>query len=176
MSPLLITPLAALAVSLIAAAFDWRTGRIPNWLTFPFIMAAPLAFGLTQGSGALGASLLGLVACGAAPYLLFTRNAMGGGDVKVFAAIGAITGIRLGVEIQLFSFMVAAVYALGVLAWQGMLIRTLLNALWIPANLVLPRRYTREVRPELMATVRMGGAILTATALTIFYEYPALWL
>jgi prepilin peptidase CpaA len=176
MNALFIAPIAALVVTLIAAAFDWRTGTIPNWLTFSSILAAPPVLGLTQGSGALGASLFGLVACGVTPYLLFTRNAMGGGDVKLFAALGAIAGVKLGVEIQLISFVVAAVCALGVLTWRGKLGRTLLNALWILANLMLPRRYRREVRPELMATVRMGGAILAATAVTIVCEYPALWL
>ena len=30
---------AAVAVSAVAAAWDWKTGRIPNWLTYGAILA-----------------------------------------------------------------------------------------------------------------------------------------
>lgn len=156
-----------LPIALVAALSDGRTGRIPNWLTLPPLAAAPLAYLLLQGPGALGASILGAVCCGAVPFFLFTRGAIGGGDVKLFAAIGAVAGARLGIEVELLSLGLAAGHAFARLAWEGKLVRTLLNSFWIAVNVVLPRRRRRDIPPELMSTVRMGGAVLAATLLAV---------
>jgi prepilin peptidase CpaA len=169
-------PFAVIAISVVAALYDWRTGKIPNWLTLPPLVVALLYYAYIQGFEGATTSLLGLVACGVVPWLLFRQNAMGGCDVKLFAAIGAMAGVKLGVEIELISFIVASLYALGRLAWQGKLTRTLLNSLWLVATLVLPKPRRREIRPELMATVRMGAAILAAALLAIYLEYPIFWI
>jgi prepilin peptidase CpaA len=85
--------------------------------------------------------------------------------VKLFAAIGAIAGAKLGIEVELLSLSLAAVHAFARLAWEGKLVRTLLNSFWIAVNVVLPPRRRRDIPPELMSSVRMGGAVLAATIL-----------
>jgi len=76
--------LAALVIA--AAVFDLRTRRIPNWLC----TAGPL-WGVAcqivrfQCSGARGTGLALLI------YVpLFALRAVGGGDVKLMAAVGSI--------------------------------------------------------------------------------------
>ena len=168
--------LVAVVLATVAAIADLRNGTIPNWLTVPPLLLAPLAHGFAAGPGALGASLLGLGVCGAVPALLFSRGAMGGGDLKLFAALGAITGAGVGLEIQLGSLLLAAVYALGRLAWQGKLVRTLLNSVWLVLNAFLPAGRRREIRPELMTSLRMGGAILAASFLSFLSRAPWDWI
>lgn len=167
--------LAAMLTVAVSTVTDLRNGTIPNWLTIPPLLLAPLAHGFFHGPGALGASLLGMAACGAVPALLFARGAMGGGDLKLFAALGAMTGAGTGLEIELGSFLLATLYALGRLAWRGRLLRTLFNAVWILLNVFLPTGRRRQIRPELMSSVRMGGAILAAALLTVLARAPIAW-
>ena len=83
--------LCLLAIALIVAAVgDWRRRLIENWLTGGIALAAPLlwwaqGYSLWPDIGIqiiLGVSLFMLFA------ILFVLNAMGGGDVKLIAALG----------------------------------------------------------------------------------------
>ena len=109
----------AVGLAATAAITDWRSGRIPNWLTLPPLMVAPAAYLILLGVEGLVFSLLGAFACGAAPYLLFRRGALGGGDVKLLTAIGALVGVMVGLEGQLLGFVIAACYAIALRAFGG---------------------------------------------------------
>ena len=167
-----ITLIAALVITAIAAVTDWRRGVIPNWLTLPVATGAPILHGLVSGPWAALASLGGLVVCALVPYLLYRRDAGGGGDVKLFAALGALVGIGIGIEIQLFTFMAAALVSLGRLTWSGRLMRTLANAFFLGLNPILPRRWRREVVPELMTAVRLGAFVFAGTLFAIALRQP----
>ncbi len=158
-----------------AAITDWRTGRIPNWLTLPPLVAAPAAHFLLSGVAGLAHSVLAIIACGLVPYLLFRKNAIGGGDVKLLAALGGVAGIGIGVEGQLFGFVVAAAYAIARLAWERKLWTLLRNAARLLLNTFLPRRMHRHIEPSTLTSVRLGGAILVGTCLAIAARHPALW-
>lgn len=109
--------LSALAIATLAALADWRDGQIRNWITLPPLAAAPIAYGFLLGpSGAL-LCIVSAVACAFVPYGVFRNGGMGGGDVKLFAALGATTGFDIitGLEIQLVSLGVAALVAVFVL-------------------------------------------------------------
>ena len=167
----------ALSVATMAALCDWRRGEIPNWLTLPPIVIAPLAYGLAFG---LEYALLSLAAghsSALVPYLLFRRGAMGGGDVKLFGALGAITGFDLlvGLEIQLAALVVAAVFACSTLAWKGMFLRTLGNVLGLAVNPVLPTRWRQRPCEALSAPVRIGGAVFVATAICSVPHLALAW-
>src|SRR5262245_30441442 len=95
---------SALLIAAVAAVTDFRRGEIPNWLTLPPLAVAPAAYGILHGPwGALGAIAAATVA-GLVPYLLFRRGAAGGGDVKLFAALGATAGLSIGIEAELCTF------------------------------------------------------------------------
>ena len=103
--------LVALVVSLIATVIDWRSGIIPNWLTFPSVLLPPLvhgaAYGLSDGiHRGLIPSIMGILVCGLPSVLLFNKthrtadgreeSVMGGGDVKLFAASARCLGPSWG--------------------------------------------------------------------------------
>ena len=166
--------IAILLMTAIAATTDVRSGLIPNWLTLPALVAAPAVHALLGGAGAAQASLLGIALCGLAPYLLFRAGALGGGDVKLFAAIGAIAGPSLGLEAQILGLVAAAVYVLARLAWCGTLGAVLHRALRVLVNPLLPPSRRRPVPRHELTEVRLGASIFVGTALAVLAHHGAL--
>ena len=167
----------ALFVAAIAALSDWQRGEIPNWLTLPALLLAPLAYGLAFGIEYALHSLAAAFLAGLVPYLLFRRGAMGGGDVKLLGALGAVLGfdLLLGVEVQLAAFLVAMVVASSALAWKGALFATLGNALAVGLRPVLPAGWRREPCAELSAPIRMGAPVFVATGFIAIPHLSLAW-
>lgn len=164
--------LACLAITAVAAVTDARTGKIPNWLTLPPLVLGPLLWAWQGGlllarrgplGGTLVGSLISLVACALPALILWKARAMGAGDVKLFAAIGALGLWQFGLEAFFYASCALALFALGRLAWEGKLLRVLLNALFLFLNPVLPRKYKREISHEMLTKMRFGPAIFLGT-------------
>ncbi len=90
MGPLHFLLLGVLAVLLIIAAIgDWRSRTIENWLNLAIALGAPLWW-FANGE-ALWPDVACHIAIAAVAFLaffgLFAVNAMGGGDVKLIAAL-----------------------------------------------------------------------------------------
>src|SRR5437016_893062 len=95
---MLVFLVVAAVMTAIAAVIDFRTEQIPNWVTLPPLAVAPIAHaihmgargGTTEALWALAYSVAGAVICALVPLLMYRANAIGGGDVKIFAALGAL--------------------------------------------------------------------------------------
>ena len=94
--------LAVVTLTLVAAVVDWRTRRLPNWLTVPAFLAA-LLFHATLGKGILFA-LAGFGVGFGILLLLMMVGGGGGGDVKLMGAVGA----WLGAKLILYVFVISA--------------------------------------------------------------------
>lgn len=83
-----------LALVTVAAIYDLRYRRIPNWLTLSGVLSGlgVNVFLADQWWQGLKFSLLGLAAGFALYFALYAIRAMGAGDVKLMAATGAIVG------------------------------------------------------------------------------------
>ncbi|MCA9607099.1 MAG: prepilin peptidase [Myxococcales bacterium] len=160
----------------VAAATDVHKGIIPNWLTLPPLLLAPIAHGMVGGVRGVLDSVIGILVCSLVPLLVFYRGGMAGGDVKLFAALGAIGGLYLGLEAQFLSLVAASIYAIGQLAWNGRLLNSLGNSVFIGLNPVLPRRFRKTIAPELMHRIRLGAAVLLGTSIAIFEKHRELWI
>ncbi len=103
--------LAALAIAISAAVCDLRMRRIPNLLTFG-AAAAGLIYHLTSGGvGAFGHSAAGWLV-GALVFIVpFALRGLGGGDVKLLAALGAWIGPRDVVWLALYTGMAGGMMA-----------------------------------------------------------------
>lgn len=177
MNPLSELPLAlACGLTLTAAWSDARTGRIPNLLTLPVLPLGLLLGALDSGLLGLGSALLGACLCLAVPYVLFRASrgtAIGGGDVKLFAAVGALLGPIAGLEVQLASLLVLTVCALLALAWRGELLAWLKHTARLALHWAVPRlQHPTPLAPLL--TMRLGPAICFATwSLALLQHLPA---
>jgi prepilin peptidase CpaA len=89
---------------------------------------------------------------------------MGGGDVKLFAAIGALCGVTDGLRAESYSLVAALVVAPAYLAYRGTLLRTLGQSLALVVNAFRPAHARRRVPAELMTWFRLGPAIFAGTA------------
>lgn len=76
-----------------AAFFDFKQHRIPDWTVFLLLCCA--AFNIAAGQAALLPSMLGFLAAGCPLWLIAAGgNDLGGGDVKLCAALGALLGLE----------------------------------------------------------------------------------
>lgn len=92
----LTQPRTAVLVALLlaAAVIDWRTYRIPNWLTVGG-MAFGLIYAVAVHPGTLSGFLLSLAGLATGLIVLlpvYALRVMGAGDVKLMAMVGAMVG------------------------------------------------------------------------------------
>jgi prepilin peptidase CpaA len=156
-----------LAITLIASVTDLRSGLIPNRLTLPVLLIAPLLGAALGGLRGFVSALLGIVICGLVPFIFHRLGAMGGGDVKLFAALGALGGPSIGLEIELLALSFAFFWGLMVLAYRGRLLRALGTSGMLVFNVFLPENRRRLVEPQELTSVRIGAAILAGTCLAV---------
>jgi len=80
------------------------------------LLAGLLYHAFVGGWPGLGGSLLGAVFGFSVLFLFYVMGGMGGGDVKLMAAIGAWLGLPLTFWVVIISSIAAGVYALGLIA------------------------------------------------------------
>jgi prepilin peptidase CpaA len=173
--------IAASLVSAIAAVIDWRSGHIPNLLTYSVV---PLALAghatvawFSGGDGAsvlraMGWSLLGAVLCGMLPFLLWWKGACGGGDVKLFAGLGALLHPSHGMEAQVYAYYVAASFVPIGLLYEGKFLRTLKTSLTIALNIFRSRAKQAPIEPSTHTWFRLGPAIFAGCVWTTALHWP----
>ncbi len=140
-----------IALALGCAITDLWRGRVYNTATY-----AGLALGfVTQTWFGAGPSFaLGGLLTGAAPMLLlFAFGGVGGGDVKLFAALGMLLGARRTLVLIPLAFAFALVVALAQLAWQGRLFRTVWNSVRAPLSRSQQRLAVPFALPILLGTL-----------------------
>lgn len=109
---------ASIFVVVVSVVSDIKTRHIPNTVTLGGILVAMAIHGAAGVAGAgaaglfkgIGLALLGAFACGLIPFFSWKKGEMGAGDVKLFAAIGALLGPSIGFDVEAralaFSFLV----------------------------------------------------------------------
>lgn len=175
--------LLGLFVCSIAAICDLRNGTIPNWLTYPLLVVSPflhVARGFQQGLSASealgqgGLALLGILACGVIPLFMWQRGALGGGDVKLFAGLGALLLPRVGFDAQFYVLLTAALLAPAKLAYQGTLLRTLRNVFGRALRVVRRGSDGLALDPNLVSWFRLGPCFAIGVAVVLVLRWRAL--
>ena len=105
-----------LTIILVAAFFDIKERRIPNWIIL-FGLIAGLVLGAFQSSTQLISNVAGFFAGMMALMIPFAFGWMGAGDVKFFAAVGALLGYKTLPRVFFYSCIVAGAIALTTLAF-----------------------------------------------------------
>jgi prepilin peptidase CpaA len=127
-------PLLALLAT--AAATDLRARRIPNWLTFSMGIAGVLQSFSSIGTVSPLASALGLAAGFGLTFVLFALGALGGGDVKLMAGVGAWVGPAPVVAVFAITALIGMMIVLVQASLQGRLRKLLTNTTVLTVNLI----------------------------------------
>jgi prepilin peptidase CpaA len=126
----------AVLLSLVAAATDLRSRRIPNWLTVPGLLIGVAANTALGGWSGLKASVLGATV-GLALLLPFVLlRSLGAGDWKLAGTLGAFAGPGVLVNLLLGSVLVAGVMAVALVIYKRRTRETIRNIGHILVSLV----------------------------------------
>jgi prepilin peptidase CpaA len=120
--------ICASVVALAGAFHDARSRRIPNRLTYAAIAAGFAVRAALGGWLGLESAVWGALAAGGVFFLLFVVGGMGGGDVKLMAAVGAWAGLNQAVPILLAAALAGGVLAIVYMIANRSVGRTLLNS------------------------------------------------
>ena len=125
MKPVVLGLAVALAVA--AGVTDWRSRRIPNWLTVPGLLLGIAANAAAGGWSGLKTSLLG-AGLGLALLLpLAVVKGIGMGDLKFAGAAGSFLGPDRLLTVLIGSVFVNGLMALVLAIYKGRLRETLRN-------------------------------------------------
>ena len=158
----------ALLVAVIAASTDWRSRRIPNWLTVSGAVAGIAANTIYYRWPGLKAALLGM-ALGLVLLLPFVViRSLGAGDWKLAGSLGACLGPRPLFTVLMGAILVAGVMALATVIWQGRLTRTLLNIASLLAALFSLRMPSPEVSLDNPQSAKIPFGVALALAVLLY--------
>ena len=152
----------------VAGWTDWRSRRIPNWLTVPALFLGvgvnTLALGWVGTKEALlGAGLgLGLLL----PFVLL--RALGGGDWKLVGALGAFLGPPRLLEVLLVTVLTAGLMAVVVVVWKRRIGQTLRNLAHMIGSLCTLHLPGPELSLDDPASLKIPFGVAVAVAVVLY--------
>ncbi|MFT5532860.1 MAG: prepilin peptidase CpaA [Burkholderiaceae bacterium] len=159
-------------VLVMATATDLRSRRIPNWLVL-FGLALSLWLKITAGD--VSAWGLGLLIGFGSFIPLYALRAMGAGDVKLMAVVGAFLGPLSALGAVAATLLAGGVLAIVVALANGSLRRAIDNVKFMLTSLMVSgmqrTRMTVEVPTSSTGSVPYGAAIAVGTFATLWLEH-----
>jgi prepilin peptidase CpaA len=168
--------IAAAALVLIAAVTDIRGRRIPNWLTLAGIIAGFLLGIVTGGLPGVGRAAGGMFLGFGAYFVLYCLHAMGAGDVKLMAAVGAIVGPSNWIVVLVATALAGGVLAVVLMIAKARVRETLWNTAYILNELVhlrppYRRRSHLDVKHPGALNMPHAIAIAAGTLFCLFWTH-----
>lgn len=131
MSETVVTIALLLPLAGVITYHDVRYRRIPNAFVLAALIGGIAINGIFGGVSGLIASVVGCVMAFGLMFMLHIFGAMGAGDVKLFAAIGAVTGAHLVLPTFIVVVLTGGVLALFSIIRAGVLVSTMHRVLQI---------------------------------------------
>ncbi len=153
---------------IVTAAFvtDIRTMKIPNWLTLTAVVSGILFHTAAEGLQGLAFSAKGLGVGFAVLLLMHVMGAVGAGDVKLFAGIGAWLGALLTLQCLVYSVLCAGMIGILILLWRREMLKRLRQivlsisgALILKSPRILKAEKEKQLRFPFMLAVFPGYII-----------------
>jgi prepilin peptidase CpaA len=96
---------------------------------------------------------------------------MGGGDVKLMAAVGALKGYPFIVSALFYSLIVGIVIGVAMLIWNRKTVRTFKNLFFVIGSRFTKLIPKQNIDPEQTQKLPFGLAIVVGTALAMVVGY-----
>jgi len=169
-----------LTLVLAAALYDVRYRRIPNWLTATGVLVGLLMNAFlgdwriptpanSQIWPGLRFSLIGLAMGFGLYFMLYAIRAMGSGDVKLMAAVGAMVGWQDWFGIFIFTAILGGLMALIVVVAKKRAVKTFWNVGFILSEMKSGRpAYLKNEELDVKSSKAMGlphGAVIAVATL-----------
>lgn len=116
-----------LLLTCLAAVWDWRSRKIPNWLTVSGAVAGITVHAVFDGWQGVGFSLAGMGLALALLLPLVYLRALGAGDWKLMGAVGSFLGWELFLFVLVGSILVAGIMAVAQMIRANRVIDTFRN-------------------------------------------------
>lgn len=174
-----------LVLVLVAAVYDIRYRRIPNWLTLSGVIAGLVLNAFVQtpapavlSFGGLLFALKGLALAFGIYFFLYAIHAMGAGDAKLMAAVGALAGWQDWFGIFFVTAIIGGVAALVLSLARGRLKKTIWNVGFILSEMKHGRpaylgREELDVRSSKGLGLPHGAVIAAGTLLFLVVGHTA---
>ncbi len=128
---LIINDYILITLLALSIYFDLTKKKIPNFLTFPVMLWGLCFYTFTGKFEGFLFSLFGLL-LGIGLFLIpFMMGGMGGGDVKLLGAIGALKGVEFIFTATLYTALCGGVIAVIYLIFKGQFLVTLKKVIGI---------------------------------------------
>lgn len=117
----------AIIAALVASVWDVKTRRIPNWLTASSVLIGLAVHGFLGGAHDMFLALAAAIVGGGIFAIFFVAGGMGGGDVKLMAAVAAIVSFHSLFQVMVLTAIMGGVFALCLAIAHGRLKQTVQN-------------------------------------------------
>lgn len=163
-----------LAVILVAGSYtDLRYEKVYNWITLPGVLVGLAGHAVVGGLAGENQVQLGLsgsaagLAVGFLPLMLaWLAGGIGGGDAKLMAAVGALTGWRFTLAAMMYGFAVAAVMAVVVMIARRVT-RDTLRRMWRSLVLVIKARQATDPATPQSPKIPFGLALCIGSGIAL---------
>jgi prepilin peptidase CpaA len=162
----------------VAAIYDLRYRRIPNWVVLiGLLLGIGVNTFLFQWAG-LQRSLIGAAVGFLIYFPLYLLRGMGAGDVKLMAAVGAIVGWADWIGIFFLTALVGGLAAIALLASRSQLRRGFSNAGYLVIQLLsfrLPYARKEELDVKSEKSVKLAHGVTIAWGSVLFLAAAWKW-
>jgi prepilin peptidase CpaA len=166
LKPIILGP--ALALAVIAGWTDWRSRRIPNWLTVPGLVLGLALNAWLGGWPGLKTSLLG-AGLGLLVLLPFVfLRSLGAGDWKLAGALGAFVGWQALTTLLIGSIFVAGIMAFVLVIYKRRFKQTMRNIGGMLASMAAFRMPGSEVSLDNPDSLKVPYGVALAVTTVIF--------
>lgn len=164
----------ATVLAISAGWTDWRSRRIPNWLTVPGLLLGIAVNSLAWGWRGTKDSLLG-AGLGLALLLPFVLiRSLGAGDWKLVGAMGAFVGPRPLILVLLVAVLIAGLMGVVLIIWKKRVGQTLRNLAHMVAAFLQLRLPGPELTLDNPAALKIPFGVAFALA-AILYSAQQMW-
>src|SRR6267143_6446317 len=168
MTETLVHIVLLLPLAVIIAYYDVRYRRIPNAFVLATLVGGVVINAIFAGFPGIAASLGGCALGFVLMFLLHVFGAMGAGDVKLFAAIGAVTGAQLVMPTFIVVILTGGLLAVVSIIRAGILITTMHRVLQILIGLLPGWQMPKfPVPADRTHTIPYGVAITMGSIISI---------
>ena len=170
MSPVVMKLLLLIPLAVVVIYYDLKFRRIPNVLVLAALIAG-VTINISYGGWRGAVSSLGGFAVAFIPmFLMHVFGAMGAGDVKLFAAVGAVVGLPLVPMTFVVVVMLGAVLAIYSMIRSRTVFSTLHGVARVFVGILPGWEMPRfSLPPDRQHTIPYGVAIMIGSVIAVAF-------